>query len=167
MPNSTSTNYKIPQAYLLLVMRRLTDSLLQDGDGYAKEKSLPWPARMNSVVSIIAQAESISAGQISKYLGYSPQLIAQNLKFLKKIDVIQSLPGQNDKRSKLISLTQNGQHHYQNLQLLEDIADEVFEDIFEDMGVNMHTLLLKFESYFEQSSLLERLHKIIEAREDS
>ena len=165
MSNSITKNPEIPQAYMLVVMRRLTDKLLQDGDSYGNEKSLPWPARMNSVVAVIAKNKFISAREISKNLGYSPQLIAQNLKFLKTKGVIQSTLGNNDRRSKLISLTETGQNHYQNLSLLEDMVDEIFESIFEDMGVNMHTLLLKFESYFDRSSLSERLEKIAERRE--
>ena len=164
MSKFTTPRNTVPKTYMLLVMRRLMDKLHQEGDLYAQEKSIPWPSRMNSVVSIIANNGPIPGKEIAKNLGYSPQLIAQYLKFLRKTGVIQSVTGSSDKRSKLESLTKNGEQHYQNLKVLEDAVDLIFEDIFEEMGVNLHTLLLNFEHHFEKLSLLQRIDNVLEAK---
>lgn len=113
-----------------------------------------------SVLVQIAQSKKANVSEIIDALQLSRQTVLQRLKALESNALIFSEPGTHDRRHRIICLSPHGQREVKKLDLLIGNLDRVFDEIGQEVGVNLVTLFKQIENSLRQESLVERLSSL-------
>ncbi|QIK70616.1 MarR family transcriptional regulator [Erysipelothrix sp. HDW6C] len=84
------------------------------------------------IIQTIGDAKQITAQEIGNVLSISKGAVSQVVKTLTKSDLIMQSPSEKDKRSKVLTLTELGNHYYEcHLQIHHDLQQKLRESLSE------------------------------------
>lgn len=124
--------------------KRLLDLFLlinEQADIVYKKIGIEFPVLVSSTVLFLSRNEKGTLTEISKGLGLSHQLVAQRIKILLKMELIEKRPLKSDKRKTNYELTEKGKKQSEILHLYCKGAEIAFNSLSQDVGVDLHTVI--------------------------
>lgn len=110
-----------------------------------------------SIIRLIALRQSVTVSEISNALGLSRQLVLQRLKLLEAGDFITSQTDAHDRRSRLIRLSRAGKAESRKIEALLTGIEAAFQELNEELGVDLSITLHAAEKALRRRGLLDRL----------
>ncbi|WP_199609628.1 MarR family winged helix-turn-helix transcriptional regulator [Flocculibacter collagenilyticus] len=120
--------------------KRLFDLFLlinEQADVIYKKLGIDFPVSCSPTVLSLSVKENSTVTDIAKALGLSHQLIAQRLKSLLKLKLIEKQPSNQDKRKILYRLSQKGLEQALKLDKYCEGAEKAFIDLLKEVGVDL------------------------------
>ncbi|WP_371373207.1 hypothetical protein [Thalassotalea aquiviva] len=127
-----------------------------------EQMGLVIPVISSSVVVFIFERQSAPLLDIARGLGITHQLAAQRVKALLKLNIISAHKDKRDNRKTNYQLTEFGIAQSAILFAYLKKANDVFEDLNEEFGVDLMTLLAQVNQSFKMKSLAQRIFKVAE-----
>lgn len=112
----------------------------QAADVY-RDMGIIFPVSVSSTVLYLNSVEQASLTQIAKALSQPHQLISQRIKTLLKLDLLVKSSDKVDKRRTFYSLSSVGKQQGKLLKEYCYGAEVAFNNISEEIGVDLHELL--------------------------
>ena len=117
---------------------------------------ISFPVTASSTVLYLTQVRAASLAEIARVLGHPHQLIAQRLKTLRKLELIESKPDRSDRRRTAHHLTKKGKTHGKRLQKYCSEADRIFSDLSDEIGVDLLSALRNAHATLQDLPLSRR-----------
>lgn len=128
----------------------------KQADKVYKNKGIIFPVATSSTVLFLSTIDSASLAQIARALDHPHQLIAQRVKALLKLELIEGTQDSKDKRRTLYHLTQTGLIQSQLLNDYCKEAADAFNSLSKEVGVDLHVTLNKACTALERTPFSER-----------
>jgi DNA-binding MarR family transcriptional regulator len=117
---------------------------------------ISFPVTASSTVLYLTQVKAASLAEIARTLGHPHQLIAQRLKTLRKLELIESKPDLSDRRRTAYILTKKGKSQGNRLQKYCSEADRIFCDLSDEIGVDLLSALRNAHATLQDLPLSRR-----------
>ncbi len=117
------------------------------------------PVITSSTAVVLIQGETASLLDIARDLWIPHQLASQRVKALLKLNVICAYKDPHDKRKTNYQLTEFGIEQGNILMDKLDKADLVFEELNNELGLELKSLLNQLNKSFELTTLEQRIFK--------
>ncbi len=143
--------------YMNLVIRRIGQLIASAGDGYMRERGISVPATSTSVLTFIALREASPLAEIAQSIGYTHQAVAKVVDMFEAKGLVQIKASEEDLRMRLVSLTRKGRREAELVKAVAERAAVVFEEIFDEIGVDLFGALRDFEGALVRRPLAGRL----------
>lgn len=131
-------------------------TLEQESDIY-EARGIVFPVRASSTVEMIKRKPGISLSEIGRALGFPHQLVAQRIKLLSKMSLVEKRADPHDRRRYGFFLTQSGKEQARLMQgCVEDISQAYF-DLYEEIGCDLPDKLAAAMAALEDRPILQRL----------
>lgn len=127
-------------AFLAKTVFDLHCLIQKQSDELYLEKEMGFPVLVSSTLLFLSSYGSASLVEIGKALNHSHQLVAQRIKILLKLNLIQGTLDPKDKRRTLYTLTEEGQDKSKVLHLYCIDASAAFQDVSDELGVDIQKL---------------------------
>ena len=115
------------------------------------------PICTSSTLHSLSMAGKASMADLAKSLQVTHQITAQRVRKLDKLGLIQRTPDPNDTRRIELSLTAAGREQAQRLERCMEAAAQAYADLFEEIGVDLSSLLLQATEALHRKPLGERI----------
>ncbi len=135
----------------------LLEILSDQGDTYLRNAGLSFPARANSTIMLIDAHKNISIADITNELQQPHQLVAQRVALLIDKGLVLKVADPQDGRRNILKLTKKGKREVACLRACLDGAICAFEELFEELGVDLNDVIEKAVRAFQKVSLEERV----------
>jgi len=126
---------------------------MEDG---LKARGLTLRGYVTGTVQTLFHAGPKSVSDLSSEMKLSHQLATQRVKYLVDQGFAQIDPDPDDKRRKLVSLTDEGQLEAEKLQAFLPELMAAYDDLFDEIGVDMHQAVLDATKSLEARPLVQR-----------
>ncbi len=146
-------------AFLGLQLYRLLGVIDGQGNEVLKQSDFPYPSRIASTYVVLMRDGPSSLTQIGKRLGMPHQLVAQRAKLMQTEGLVEYVPDPTDGRRTFLQLTAKGKAEAKKLTATFEQVSAVYEDVFEEIGVDLFDAMLKFRSALERASIAQRRPK--------
>jgi len=156
MPGNFIESHPLAGAFLGHQMQRLVDLIVTQGDALLTEGGVSTPARASSTLLLLDERGPLSAADIARELDQPHQLATQRIDMLIAMGVLNRVADPKDGRRKILVLTKEGEAEIKNLRQYLERADEVFEGLYKDIGLNLSEAALAAIAALTASSLSER-----------
>ncbi len=121
-----------------------------------KDKGLCFPVTVSSTLLYLTRVKVASLLEISSALNHQHQLVAQRIKILLKLELIEANSDPMDKRRTLYRLSKTGKRQGELLQDYCNEAAQVFIDLSNEVGVNLLDSLHQASTALQRTPLSER-----------
>jgi len=146
-------------------LKRLGERFSQDVGKIYKWQQLELEPRWFTTMYALYKYGTMSVQSLTQSLGFTHPAIIQFVNEMKKKHLVESQPGQEDKRLNLISLTQKGRSIFESVRPLLTDIEEATAEVISSTGLDMLILLDKIEETLDGKSIYERISERIKARE--
>ena len=126
-----------------------------------EDLGIRFPVNVSSTVLYLSVNKEGSLTEIARGLGLSHQLISQRVKILQKLNLINKKPAENDKRKTLYFLTEEGIEQSRILDQYCVGAEQAFNNLSEDLGVDLHAVLNTAVNSLRDRTFAERYEESI------
>lgn len=130
--------------------------ILKQAEEVYSNKGICFPVAVSSVMLFLSSIDAASLAQISRAMGQPHQLIAQRIKILLKLALIEGQQDKNDKRRTLYKLTPLGKEQGQLLDEYCIEAAQAFNHLSAELDVDLHDILDKACKALEMTSFAQR-----------
>ena len=147
------------RGFFNLLLRRISERQAVDADVFLQQSGMKTPARSTAVLYYLAKHDGASVVDLVNGVGYTHQGISKIVTQLSKRNQITAKPHPQDQRKSSRHLTKLGK---KEATLLEDVvrqAEMVVDQLFDEIGVDLHTALRAFEDRLIEKPLLERFNE--------
>lgn len=121
-----------------------------------KNKGICFPVTVSSTLLFLTRVQAASLLEISAALGHQHQLVAQRIKILLKLELIEANADALDRRRTLYRLTRVGRRQGKILQDYCGEAAQVFIELSDEVGVDLLDALHQASTALQKTPLLER-----------
>lgn len=142
--------------FLGLQFYRALDLLDREGGALLSHNGLDFPSRLSSTLMALHQNAPLSITELGKFLDMPHQLAAQRVAHLKKLGHIREYPDPGDGRRILLQLSEYGQEQVTKLHDVAQNASAAFQEIFQEIGVDLFAAIVDFRAALGRHSLVER-----------
>ncbi|MEQ1618912.1 MAG: MarR family transcriptional regulator [Terricaulis sp.] len=143
--------------YMNLVIRRIGQLIASAGDAYMRERGIAVPATSTSVLTYVSLREGSPLAEIAQSLGYTHQAVAKVIDMFEAKGLVQVKISDEDMRMRLVTLTRKGRREADLVRAVADRAAIVFEEVFDEIGVDVFSALRDFERALARRPLSGRL----------
>jgi DNA-binding MarR family transcriptional regulator len=148
---------KINSAFLGHFARRMADLIIEQGSEILRDLDLTTPATSISTMLYLDKNHQVTVAVLADALGVSHQMATQRINFLEKLSLVKRVSSPEDKRSKMITLTQIGQSEVIKLIPFTKKIENVFEELEVEMDCKLTKIIHQTELALRNKSLKERL----------
>ncbi len=117
---------------------------------------LDFPVNASSALLTIGRFGPVTQAEIAHHVGFSHQSVAQQLRALTRLGLIERRPDPNDARAYRLMLSRRGRAQYRRLETFCEDASAVFEELFEEAGCDLAAALAKTKRALENRPLKDR-----------
>lgn len=135
---------------------RLGDTLARQGEDLLKEKGWQTPSLSVSTVLFLSSKSAATVTDISVAVGISHQLAAQRINELEKLGLVKRVPNQQDKRSRLIVLTDSGQKEAGELDLFVQQTSRALSALEQEIACSLSRTICDAVEALERNPLKNR-----------
>lgn len=135
---------------------RLGDILARQGEELLKEKGWQTPSLSVSTVLFLSSKGEATVTDISVAVGVSHQLAAQRINELEKLGLVKRVPNEQDKRSRLIVLTDSGQKEAGELDQFVQETSRALRVLEEEIACSLSRTLCDAVEALERNPLKNR-----------
>ena len=147
-------------AYLGKFAQNLILKTLEQETEIYETLGIVFPVRASSTVEMIKRKPGISLSEISRELGFPHQLVAQRIKILSKLSLIEKRADPDDRRRYGYYLTSTGKKQAKLLQSCVEDISQVYSDLYEEVDCDLPAKLSATISALERRPILQRLEDI-------
>jgi DNA-binding MarR family transcriptional regulator len=126
------------RAAFALRVRQLNQLLYEQMGGILKVCGLTVSPAETGALNVLFHAGPCSLADIAQAMGYSHQLTTKRVNLLVKREMAQLQNDPDDKRRRKVFLTDFGQQEAKLLQEFLPKLDRVYQNLFEEIGVDLH-----------------------------
>jgi DNA-binding MarR family transcriptional regulator len=119
-------------------------------------RGIVFPVSASSAMRFLDSVETASLLDVTRALGHQHQLVAQRVKILLKLELIEAQADPHDKRRTLYRLTPAGRRQAQTLQDYCVQAAIVFEELSSEVGCDLLAALRTAARALQKTTLFER-----------
>jgi len=143
--------------FIGLQLLQLSDIIDFQGNELFRTRGLDLPSRSTSTLLFISKKAATSVTDLAAFFGISHQLVGLRIKSLKANGLVAEKRDPADSRRTLISLTTRGQSVARRVEDLCRDLENVFRDVFEEVGVDLFDALILVKSALARRGLSDRL----------
>ncbi len=150
---------KLGPGFIGLQLYQLLSVINAQGNRILENVELGIPSRIASSLMLFKMNGPLSVTQLGSMLNMSHQLMAHRIKALKDLELITEVADPKDKRRTLYRLTEKGEAISINLEEVIQKASSAYEDLYEEIGVNVYEALIKARKALLKKPLSERINQ--------
>ncbi len=144
-------------SFLGLQLHQLLSIINSQGDVLLQQQNIDIPSRTASTIMLIKNNDSMSVTELGAALDMSHQLVGHRIKLLKSKEIITEIKDRKDKRKSVLVLTESGKMVAQYLENIIRQVEKAYEDLFEELGVNVFEIIKKAKKALSNKTILQRL----------
>lgn len=156
--SSTSTIASYAPAFFGLRASRLTELIVEQGARYTKAEGIRTPVRGMSTLLCLRQGPA-TVTELAAELGVTHAAVIKNARMLESEGFIDRGEDPSDARQRPLSLTAAGRKAAEETAAFMELARQVYLEIFDEIGIDVHAGLVGMEAALARSPLDERLKK--------
>ena len=150
-------------AFLAIQLERLAGQISNQGDALLQAVGIDVPSRTVSTVLLIGESDGVSAADISDRLQLPHQLVTQRVERLIELGLVARTADVNDRRRKVLALTERGRDQDEKLRMRLAAAVQVFEELFAEINCNLPECIRKASDALDHTPLVERAEQHLAA----
>ena len=147
-------------AYLGKFAQNLILKTLEQEQEIYETRGVVFPVRVSSTVEMIKRRPGISLSEIGRALSFPHQLVAQRIKLLSQMSLIEKRLDPSDRRRFGFFLTRTGQEQAKLLQSCVEDISRVYSDLYEEVGCDLPAKLDAAMAALESRPILQRLEDL-------
>jgi len=152
---------KITQAaYLGKHAQNLVFKTLEQESEIYEMRGIVFPVRASSTFEMIKRKPGISLSEIGRALGFPHQLVAQRIRILSEMSLIEKRADPEDRRRSGFFLTQSGKRQAKLLQSCVEDIFQVYADLNEEIGCDLADKLISAITALENRPIIQRMEEI-------
>ncbi|NUM80941.1 bifunctional helix-turn-helix transcriptional regulator/GNAT family N-acetyltransferase [bacterium] len=144
--------------------KRISDRLMQDVNLIYKEHRLDFESRWFLMFYALTQRSPQSITELAAALGFSHPAIIQLSTEMEKAGLIRSHSDKEDKRRRLLALTEKGRVTGSDLKEIWEDIEAAAREAIRETGIDILGVIEKIETVLEQKSLWARVEGKIKKR---
>lgn len=144
-------------AFLGLQAYQLLDIIDSQGTELLTKQGIHLPSRVASTMMHLKKRKRVTVTGLAGFLGMSHQLVNHRLKDLKAHGLIKEVRDPGDRRLTIIVLTKSGKALARQIERLCKDIENVYLELFEEIGVDLFDALIKAKLALTERSLSARL----------
>jgi len=157
----TFSNTEITRtAYLGKHAQNLIFRTLEQEAEFYEMRGIVFPVRASSTVEMIDRKPGISLSEIGRALGFPHQLVAQRIKILSEMSLIEKRADPEDRRRTGFFLTQIGKKQAKLLQSCVEDISQVYAELYEEIGCDLSAKLILAIRALEDHPIIQRLEDL-------
>lgn len=149
---------KYGSAFLDMRLHKLRIQITDQMDFAFETHGIDIPSTCISLVLYLLERPTASIAQLAEGTNYSHQLINQRLTQLEALSFSKRVPDTRDRRRMLITLTPVGIKQARKLENFLTITSDVFDDIFEEIGIDLQAAVTAARAAISTRSILNRIN---------
>ena len=147
-------------AYLGKHAQNLILRTLEQESEIFEMRGIIFPVRASSAVEMIHRRLGISLSEIGRALGFTHQLVAQRIKILTDMSLIEKRPDAKDRRRSGFFLTRTGKAQAKLLRACVEDISQLYKDLFDEIECNLSEKLISAISALEDRPLVQRMEEM-------
>lgn len=144
-------------AFVANLLGRLVELIARQGDELLQDADITVPSRAVSCMLFVGDKVHASAADIAKSLNQPHQLVSQRVDVLIGLGFLERVSDPEDRRRKILVLTQAGNDQYRRLCARLAEAEQAFGDLFADIGCDLIDLSEQAIIALDNAPLLHRI----------
>lgn len=140
-----------------LKAKRLADLIGQQGCDVFDHIGLKVDAKLNSMIMSLTEMGPSTSSEIAKRIGLSRQLVEVRIRRLERDGRVTSEVDPQDARRRLYQLSEAHQKTFDAVNTVMADFEDVYEDLWEEIGVDLSDGISRLERALAKTSLTERL----------
>jgi len=154
------------QPFLARRFQRLVESFVDDIEKFLLDANLTAPARGLSTLLLIDDMPGLAIMQVARQVQMSHPLMINLLSQLEQLKLVHFTPDENDKRRRLIFLTEDGQAAVAHLRALLPIINAAYAELAREINIDLTTVVNRIDDALARRGFRQRLDIIAEIRAD-
>lgn len=146
-------------------LRRLSDQMMRDGAGIYQLLHLDFEPRWFPVFYLLSQRSPLGVMEIAKALDVSHPSVIQTVREMQKRGLITAVDDENDKRKRLLQLSERGWDFLPKMQPLWNDIAQAFHEMLIKQQHNLLLAIQETEEALSEQGLLKRVKEITRARQ--
>lgn len=134
-------------------------TLEQEAEIY-EMRGIVFPVRASSTIEMINRKPGISLSEIGRALGFPHQLVAQRIKILSQMSLIEKRADPKDRRRSGFYLTRIGKKQAMLLQCCVEDISQVYAELYEEIGCDLPAKLILAIKALENQPIIQRLEEM-------
>lgn len=154
------------QPFLARRFQRLVETFVDDIEKFLTESGLIAPARGLSTLLLIDDMPGLAIMQVARQVQMSHPLMINLLSQLEQLKLVHFTPDENDKRRRLIFLTEYGQKEVARLRTLLPVINAAYAELAREINIDLTTMVNRLDDALARRGFRQRLDSIAEIRAD-
>jgi DNA-binding MarR family transcriptional regulator len=147
-------------AFVANQLDRLARLVSEQGEILLQDAGFKFPSRTVSSILLIGKGGPISIADIANTLSQPHQLVAQRVDILLGLGLIERTIDPNDKRRKILKLTDEGVDQFQRLQVCLQQANAAFTALFQEIDCDLSKKVLFAMDALTERTVLDRVNAL-------
>jgi DNA-binding MarR family transcriptional regulator len=154
------------QPFLARRFQRLVESFVDDIEKFLLDSGLSAPARGLSTLLLIDDMPGLAIMQVARQVQMSHPLMINLLSQLEQLKLVHFMPDENDRRRRLIFLTEQGQAEVARLRALLPVVNAAYAELAREINVDLTMVVNRLDDALARRGFRQRLDSIAEIRAD-
>lgn len=156
--------HDLHDAFLGNLLIRLLDAIEVQGDELYDRAGLSFPPRASSTILLISESDGVTTADIARELHQPHQLATQRVETLIASGLLRRKADPEDARRKKLTLTHKGRREAALLQETLSDAQEMFQDVYDEIGANLAEYAFLAMDALTRSSMCDRIGELKKRR---
>ena len=154
------------QPFLARRFQRLVESFVDDIEKFLLDSGLTAPARSLSTLLLVDDMPGLAIMQVARQVQMSHPLMINLLSQLEQLKLVHFMPDENDKRRRLIFLTEDGQATVARLRVLLPVINAAYAELAREINIDLTMVVNRMDDALARRGFRLRLDSIAEIRAD-
>ncbi len=154
------------QPFLARRFQRLVESFVDDIEKFLLDSELTAPARGLSTLLLVDDMPGLAIMQVARQVQMSHPLMINLLSQLEQLKLVHFTPDENDKRRRLIFLTEDGQATVARLRALLPVINAAYAELAREINIDLTMVVNRIDDALARRGFRQRLDSIAEIRAD-
>ncbi len=141
-------------------LRRISDQIMKDGIRIYETRGISFEPRWFPVFYLLKDGQERTVSEIARELRFSHPAVVQIANSMQKHGMLESLTGMDDKRTRVISLSETGRKLLPQLMPVWEEIREAVEQAGKSASADLLATLDRIESALAEESLLSRAETV-------
>ncbi|MBQ4837823.1 MULTISPECIES: MarR family winged helix-turn-helix transcriptional regulator [Pseudoalteromonas] len=150
----------LDNAFLAHFCRRLSDLIIEQGAKVTESYGITTPSTAISSIYFIEQNHGVTVAELASALEVTHQMATQRINTLESLDLIYRKPNPQDKRAKMIHLTELGKQEAVKLKPLTKNMSQVFSELNQQIECDIVAKVRLAEQALIDKPLMQRLNEL-------
>lgn len=145
-------------------LQRLADAFVDDVEAFLRAQGLQVPGRAVSTLLLIKQSPGLAITQVARQVQMSHPLIINLLSNLEHLHLVEFRHDENDRRRRLIFLTEMGEDEVAKLALALPVIRAAYTELGREAGVDLTGVVDRLDTALERRTFRQRLDGVADIR---